>query len=395
MTYLMGSSLSIRMTAATQVGYGVSAATATLVPLVLLLTGSRVPRRVLRVAVAAVGVAVLYLVPAAILPQGRTLLHVAVDFSTWLVPIGFLVTGSMVPGLFRRILDPRWILLFVLVTLYAPLIVQDPNGARLFMPPDISVVAMVATLAVTGRRGAATEAAGAGSFLLVVMSALSGSRSIALLAGAAFMIVMLANRTARLLGALALIAALAVTLTMSDFQVGSPPPNSRLVPATRLLRLLHPTSDMTALGRLNEAGMVVSDMREQPLVWTALGRGHGAVFEPEDWPYERSISEEGFVHNIHMGPVMMAFRFGIAGIVAFFLLAISSTATCWRLFAHRKSITRGSASPAFLYALGTALFMVGFLARNVLPNPMFSFFLAGYICTRLEDRYQPDDPPHQ
>lgn len=390
LAYVVGSSLFVRISTATQVGYALCAAAATLLPAMLRVRRYALPDHARRVALVAVAVSAAYLIPAALLPQGRTLQHVAVDFATTMVPIGFFALGSMAPQTFRRILEPRWVLVFVLASLCAPLIVLEQQWARSFEPPDVGVIVLLAVVAITEPRRWAREPAAVGLAVFAVLAGLSGSRSIFFIAVIAFALTLLANRTARVLALLGLLAALIVwaaapRLPTEDFR------DSRFFRSTsRVLDAMRPGGVELTSGRLRENALIFADMRTRSTAWTLVGIGHGAVFEPEDWHQPRTISEEGFVHNVHMGPVLMLFRYGVAGLALYAAVLIHAAVTTVRLL--RRRATPGADATALLYALGTSLFMVEFVARNVLPNPLFSFFLAGYGITVLGGGDHRDGP---
>jgi hypothetical protein len=385
--YLLASSVFILMSTPTQVGYAMCAIVATVVPVALLLTGRAPSPVVARAAAIALGASALYLIPAALLMEGRTLQHVAIDFSTTLVPIGFLVTGSMVPRLFRRLLDPRWVLLFFLVLLSAPFIARDPIQARLFEPPDVGIVALVATLAVVDPGTRAGKAAGGGIALLAGLATLSGSRSIAVICAMTFAATAIANRTARWLAAPALAT---VLLSLALIPAGwweELPGDAMLRPASRIIGLMRPADDAALRLRAGETRLILEEMQRRHSVWVVVGSGHGAVFEPEMWPPERNISADGFVHNIHLGPLLMLFRYGLLGVALYGFVAVHAVMTSVRLFRRRK--TDEAVAVPFFYALGTSLYMVEFLARNVLPDPVFSFVLAGHVAMLLDDANSP------
>ena len=382
--YLLGSSVYVRMSTATRLAYALCAAIALLVPMGLLLAGRRVTRRMARFAAAIAGVSGLFLVPAMVFPEGRTLQHVAIDLCTTLMPVGFFLTALLAPSSIRRILEPRWVALFFVISLYPPFIVQDPSGVRLFEPPSVGVMALVATLAIHGGKWA-RPAAGAGLALLVVLATLSGSRSIALLALLAFASSVFVNRTAQRIAGLVLVGALGASLLGLDLDVRRPQRGSWLQPAFRIVQLMSLTPAPSATRRLQEAEIAFADTEKRSAAWGFVGMGHGAVFEPGDWDRPMNISEEGFVHNIHVGPAMMTFRYGLLGIAVYLILAITATVAACRWFLKRRS-GEVAVDLSFLYAFGVALFMIEFMVRNVLPNPVFSFFLSGYLAIALNRR---------
>lgn len=379
--FIVGSSMSVQMSAGVRIGYVIAAAVAVLIPLALALLGRPAPAGAGRVALIAVACSAAYLIPAAVLPQGRTVEHVVVDFVTTIVPVGFLLIGTSTPATFRRILEPRWALLFVVVTLGAPFLVFNETPARSFQPPNVGVVALLATLAIWQPDKQTGASAAFGSFVLVALAGLSGSRSIVALAILAYLVVMYVNRVARVLALVVVVAALIVTAATPNVTA-----DLRALLATRassrVLTFLGPGSagaDVST-GRLREAGLVLEDMQTRSPLWIPLGVGHGAVFKPEQWDQGRTISEEGFVHNIHIGPLLMLFRYGFAGLILYLFIAVHAARATFSLLRRRVA---GSDPTALLYAFGTGLFAIEFLVRNVLPNPMFSFFLAGHLAMTL------------
>lgn len=387
LAYLLGNAMFIRLSATTRIGYAVAAGVAVLTPLALLLVGRPAPPRALRVAWIVAAASAAYLLPTAALPDGRSLVHVVVDFSTFLVPMGFLLIGSAVPDTFRRILGLRWVLVFLLASLSSPLLVIDTAPARSFDPPDVGVIALLATVAVTRPDERAGRVAAVGSSLLIGLAAWSGSRSVFAIAVLAFVVVLVANRTARVLVVLAIAAGLVLSLVqldvVADLRAGIPTRSS-----ARIVQMLRLGGGDVSTGRINEAGMVLQDIRSRGPLGAAIGLGHGAVFEPESWWQERTISAGGFVHNVHIGPLLMLFRYGLIGLVLYFAVAASAVTTALRSLRRRTS---GIDATKLLYAAGTALFAVDFLVRNVLPNPVFSFFLAGHIATTWIVESTPED----
>ena len=88
------------------------------------------------------------------------------------------------------------------------------------------------------------------------------------------------------------------------------------------------------------------------------------------------------MHNVHFGPQLMLFRYGLAGLALLAILLLHAVAVTWRCLRQRGP---PEAVPArLLFALGTTLFLIEFLFRNVLPNPVFSFFVAGHIAMALQ-----------
>lgn len=394
--YLIASSVRIEMSVAMEIGYGLSFVAAVGGAAGLLILRRPLDTRVARVAQVAIVVSSVYLVPTALLPQGRTLRHVAVDFATTMLPIALLLAVCMAPAIATRILDRRWVLLFFLASLYSPFIVQDHAQARLFEPPNVGVIALLTGFAClrAGRRDGV--AAVLGLMVLLALAALSGSRSVLLLGVSAFVVVVVANRPARRLAVLAVVIGAVVLVARPSFDPSSLRRDDSLrflARATDLQGLI--ALDASPSSRVFEAREIFAEIGEGGPLWMAVGVGHGAVFQPSEWRQERTISADGFVHNVHVGPVLMLFRYGILGLGLYLFLLAHSGLVAFRSFPRQRPVVlhdlpRQRLGPhgalAFLFAFGTFLFLIEFLARNVLPNPMFSFFLAGHVAMTLQRR---------
>lgn len=112
---------------------------------------------------------------------------------------------------------------------------------------------------------------------------------------------------------------------------------------------------------------------------TVLGKGHGATYEIYESYPARNIVDGLFVHNIHFGPAMVLYRYGLIGVIAgavFYLNVFSA----FRL------------GPATSYELCLFLailcYSINFLFRNVVTDPVFSLFIASY-CANRSLQWQP------
>lgn len=381
--FLLSSAILVRMSTAIQIGYAVCAAVALGLPLLLFAGATPPDRRVRNGALLAAAGSCLFLIPAAILPEGRQLLQVLVDFCTTLLPIGFLVTGLAVPATFRRLLDRRWVVAFGLTALWAPLVIQTPEYARVFEPPDVSVIALVTTVAISSRNEWGRAGAAAGVLGLTGLAGLSGSRSVFLLALLAFAVAVLRNRTARWLAAASLVAALLISLVNLDAVRSEWNADTVSPDVPRSLTLFRAgRGDVSTTNRRWEIGVVFEEMGRRNPAWIITGAGHGAVIAPEEWRSPRTISADGFVHNVHFGPQLMLFRYGIVGVALYLLILLHAATVLIRCLRERGPPE--PEDPQLLFALGTTLFLLEFMFRNVLPNPLFSFFVAGHIALTLQ-----------
>lgn len=110
-----------------------------------------------------------------------------------------------------------------------------------------------------------------------------------------------------------------------------------------------------------------------------LGTGHGATFKPHYSFPERNV-KNGRVHNIHIGPAMITFRYGALGFIMWLLLWISALRGLWRM---KLQYAAGKIDFAAFTITTTVFFLLlDLLLRNNLTDPLTSFFIAGYIRLR-------------
>lgn len=136
-------------------------------------------------------------------------------------------------------------------------------------------------------------------------------------------------------------------------------------------------TDESLQGRYNE----VSDMlgtvgREWGVMEYLVGAGHGATFQPVLSFPERNVND-GRVHNIHIGPALMFYRYGIMGVVGWL----------WWLMALLAGIGR-LLSPNCRETDRTMILAAGFvfldsLMRNPFIDPVSGFGVAGIFHVML------------
>ncbi len=147
--------------------------------------------------------------------------------------------------------------------------------------------------------------------------------------------------------------------------------------STRLESLSQRELDISLLNRLLELRDVWSELT--PVHW--YGYGHGATFMPELSDPVRNLTADGRVHHIHFGPVLLMFRYGLPGLLLYTWLVTDVI----RYAAAMKSIgfRHPHALPAFFFAVALAGYLASFLVFNIMPDPAFSYVLAGYLYLRL------------
>ena len=143
--------------------------------------------------------------------------------------------------------------------------------------------------------------------------------------------------------------------------------------------LLQEGPDESLLGRYLEVRDVWLNMTND---WTTLdwilGAGHGATFRPFYWYPERNM-KRGRTHNIHFGPMLVFYRYGITGFVIFILFAAYAGIAVLR---HGPRYARNYEG---WWALTVSLACIGailtFLLFNALQDPVIAFTIAAFFHT--------------
>jgi len=149
-----------------------------------------------------------------------------------------------------------------------------------------------------------------------------------------------------------------------------------VVQESRFRALFNESGDPSLVGRQYEVADVFDIVLDE---WSAhewlLGAGHGAMFVPNRSFPERNI-RDGRVHNIHVGPVRMLYRYGLIGLVLNGMAVLVALRLCLRgLPALRLGLTAGGGigtrfdDRSFREAvLGIILFCI--LADSLVRNPL-------------------------
>jgi hypothetical protein len=148
--------------------------------------------------------------------------------------------------------------------------------------------------------------------------------------------------------------------------------------------------------RLNEIETTYKTMVEISPATFFLGLGHGAVWNRKNYPdsdlrsLERNLTREGFVHNLHIGPVLLIFRYGIFGILTFCCCFYFIGRSIIFIIKHSDYLVNNQQKNLYLILLFLTnillILMFRWLVMNVLINPLFGFALAFniYIYNQLK-----------
>ncbi|MBC8405506.1 MAG: hypothetical protein H8E15_09785 [Planctomycetes bacterium] len=139
-------------------------------------------------------------------------------------------------------------------------------------------------------------------------------------------------------------------------------------------------SDDSLQGRFNEvADMLATVDREWGPYDYLIGAGHGATFKPvQSFPPRNVI--DGRVHNIHIGPALVFYRYGFFGLFGW----------AWWLAYLLCSIPRGL-SPSCpphqrMFIFGAGFVFLDSLMRNAFVDPISCFAVAGLFHLYLVQR---------
>ncbi len=152
--------------------------------------------------------------------------------------------------------------------------------------------------------------------------------------------------------------------------------------ATRLDTLVSDEGDISLESRTLEARDIWATVKGDwaPLNWL-FGQGYGATFRPMHSDPWRNINDQGTVHNVHITPVLMFFRYGMLGLIGFASLACAALV---QFFRTRDEVRKGEASFAkIVFTVGMVAYLLDSSFHVVLVDPAFSYTLAGFLRMRF------------
>lgn len=155
---------------------------------------------------------------------------------------------------------------------------------------------------------------------------------------------------------------------------------------TRFYRLTLQTDfrrEESSFARVLEARDAFKFMADQP-IYPLIGFGHGATYKPDESFMTPNVTAEGTVHNIHIGPVLLYFRYGIFGAALWGMMIWVLARGFFRLrslleeFSVMRSapphVTRDLMLFLTAYFVFLALFMV-FFTMNIMIDPVMGIAL--------------------
>ncbi len=315
--------------------------------------------------------------------------YIVGDVASLLLPAFFLVCGYRYRDLFFTL--PTLTRVGAVLAVAALIALAFPDETGRHQPPSLLLIAMTWTWFMLSKTRARCLLAGLAVLVLSAVAWISTVRTNAamvLVAGALVYWLHPRLRYSVLLG----IPALAVLLVA---RVG--PIRNRVVGIvleSRFKTIASGEGDESLLGRAVEMEDVIRTIQREWPPWRyAVGYGHGSTYEPYKSYMGRNVTSEDRVHNIHIGPSMVFFRYGVFGIV---LVSAMAWLTLRELLRIRSEWRLGRAEPiGIVFTTTVALYGVYFLLFNSIVDPVFSYAAAGCLCTRSPGwtRYQDQHHP--
>jgi hypothetical protein len=302
------------------------------------------------------------------------------DFGVLMMPILlFLACGfghDDEPSMFAdmRVLDAIGYALFA-AAIFAFLFGRDPELKGRYEPPNLFLTAWLVAR-VLGTQEQKDRAKYLIMLMLFGLIAFLSNERTAILLWAGGLVVMVANLRGKTLAVIG--GAVAVLALVGVSAIGMMGDSGEF--ESRFSKL-EGGNDDSLQGRFNE----VSDMlgtvgREWGPIEYLIGAGHGATFKPVlSFPPRNVI--DGRVHNIHIGPALMFYRYGLMGLFGWL----------WWLLLILRSVPRALSpqckeTERVIILAGGLVFLNSFL-RNTFVDPISCFAVAGLFHLHLvQDR---------
>lgn len=254
-------------------------------------------------------------------------------------------------------------------SLLSPLIGVE-NGR--YDPPSPFLIGATVGLAIVAPERSKAFGAVALLCVFVLLAYQSGFRTHVVLAGVGLVITF-----GRLLGPrfwLFGLTVLLVTVALNAPSIGSYLARQAVISESRFQVLSTGEADQSVLERSLEVRDAWASARDG---WSGtqwiFGAGHGATYVPVESNIVRNIKRENRVHNIHVGPMLVLYRYGFVGVAVLCFLVVVTVRHTWSLFFGKRHPTH--AGDVFPWII--LFYLADFMVRNVMIDPLFAFALAG------------------
>ncbi len=304
--------------------------------------------------------------------------YIVGDIVSIALPLLLLFAGVISPDLFRLRMSLILLGAFLLAGAVISIGLGGVAGLERFEPPHNALVTL-AWLMFFRNRGMVRWLALSLLVVILIISFQSGARTTVVLWFSGLFFLVLLHWSVRRIVLVSML--LALVLMLSSGVVIRQAFNA-VISDTRFQANIEGEADESLLSRLFEAQDALGQFHRQagPLNY-ALGFGHGATFRSIYAPL-RNATNDGVVHNIHFGPVMILYRYGLIGVIAYLALIGFLIAS---FLSQRKRISVCTGNELF-FSFTLSLYLLDGLLRNVFVDPVFSYVLAGYIFYRCNTK---------
>ena len=317
-------------------------------------------------------------------------IYIVGDAITFSLPILFVALADRMPQIFSDTKSQRWLLCLLLTATCAATVspyLFEASTTR-FQEPALMLMALTWVAVACNRDVSLIFPKIVVLLVVVTITLFSGARFALLLwlaMGAALILLGHATRATKwtfYTGAatLTLFAAIGVIggdslPTLEGFRVGS------LIDRLHSGRVLDSViEDGSMQNRILEADdALYTRFTHQGWLQWVLGSGHGATFDTGYAYYGDRALDNGQVHHIHFGLVLLYFRYGVLGVVLFAWL-LASGVRCL-IVLRRANRNNPLFKPTLVFSLASLSYLLSFLLFNQLVDPVASFAMAGHVVT--------------
>ena len=231
-----------------------------------------------------------------------------------------------------------------------------------FDPPASLLIAFFSVMALHARFTSQRWAASVGYLTVVALCFLSQERTALLSCFIALGLSAMSLLRSKVLLTLALtagtvIVVFAVTSLSEEFLIGR-------------FSLLASGIDHSLLNRAWEAYDVLEHLETGNKIHWLIGYGHGAVFQSVWAETILNMNDSGKIHNIHIGPFLILFRYGIIGLlISVVFIYFIARFSVINIFSLSKISSEGRVDN-LIFCISAILLILEFNIRNVLNDPL-------------------------
>lgn len=121
---------------------------------------------------------------------------------------------------------------------------------------------------------------------------------------------------------------------------------------------------------------------ESKWVWV-VGLGHGSAYTPNKSNIVRNMGRDGTVHNIHISPVLMLFRYGAIGLIWYVFIGMYFLSSCLKRIKKRNENDR----LIFFLCIVVLTYFASSFVRNEFANPLFLFSIGAAFSRKIAPQY--------